>query len=406
MVNISYQQARERWDTLPESLREALSSETNTDFFWRIIDSEHLTKEKGGVIARLMGHVLLGFIHPGDLALEIKEATQLNQQTADSIANAVNDRIFEPLKDELGRIYEPPSSLENLRSIKIEEIKKPRETVIEKIFGEKAEPSIGLDKIPTPPPVTERKLPEIPMQKNIQFPPASAQSKTGGGPPPTIIHREESGAKPLQPATDFKLDIPLPKLSETKINKETQPLKPATLEIGGREEKSQAGSVGSPQAPRPPEPPRPPRVVHYTELKTPLQKPDAAKALGIIPPPSIPTPPKPSPTETKLHNAGREIVEITTPPRDQNKPSSPIIPPPIPTQNKTDNAKPTIGDLIKMATSPKSVDGPQPPRIPPIPPSIPPTNTKEGPPAINKTEQIIPPKPPTSPLPPTTPPKS
>ena len=68
MQKISRQQALNRWDTLPDNLREALFSEYNSETLWKICEGQHLSEDKIYIVATLAGDVILGFLHPEDFS--------------------------------------------------------------------------------------------------------------------------------------------------------------------------------------------------------------------------------------------------------------------------------------------------------------------------------------------------
>ena len=111
---ITTSQALERWDSLPDSLREALSSETNSDFLWRTCQSENVPADKIYEVATIAGYVMMGFLHPEDVALEIVERLVLDRKTASDIQDALNRRIFAPLQADLEKAYSPLSKSEIL----------------------------------------------------------------------------------------------------------------------------------------------------------------------------------------------------------------------------------------------------------------------------------------------------
>ena len=78
MLKISRQQLINRRDSLPDNLREALFSEYNSETLWKICEGQHLSEDKIYIIATLAGDVILGFLHPEDLALEIKKTLILS----------------------------------------------------------------------------------------------------------------------------------------------------------------------------------------------------------------------------------------------------------------------------------------------------------------------------------------
>ncbi len=373
MITISEEKVNERWDTLPFSLKQALTSEVNSDFVWKTCESEHIPNEKIYFVGRAISHVLLGFIHPGDLAQEIKELTDLNQQIATSIANAVNERVFKPLSADLEKIYEPPSALAPKPVIM--EIKpldatsafaKASADKQDKPFDatrgrppapsrveapapftpparriDEGESRIGISAPPAAPKTEGLKPFEVKTTETSPFskpigeikPPSPSQvlpSKIWEGkePPPAILH-EEPSSTPSKSAQGFKIETPTPKLSEMKLG--GLPTRPAVLEFEG----------AKPLMPPPPNP-KPEekvRIVHYTELRTNLPKTSTA-----------PPPPEP----------GREIKEIT-------RSSTPF----------------TASELPKLLTpthtepppAPKPFDSaqgkPPAPQVPPKPPIVP-----------------------------------
>src|SRR5579864_595179 len=113
MTYITKDEIRQRWDTLPESLREAIVSEITTDFIWKTCEEEHIPEPKINDVARVASYVLLGFIHPGDLTGELADTLQMNKQVATAIANPIIARIFDPLKTGIDEAYAPPSKLDS-----------------------------------------------------------------------------------------------------------------------------------------------------------------------------------------------------------------------------------------------------------------------------------------------------
>ncbi|MDP3014877.1 MAG: hypothetical protein Q8N28_00410 [bacterium] len=107
MLKISQQQALNRWDTLPDNLREALFSEYNSETLWKICENQHLSEDKIGVIATLAGDVILGFLHPDDLASEIRKDLNLIPELANLIASEIDRKIFASIRSEIEKVYSP-----------------------------------------------------------------------------------------------------------------------------------------------------------------------------------------------------------------------------------------------------------------------------------------------------------
>ena len=111
MIQITKQQIDARWDILPVNLREILYSPDYGKIIWDVCEANHLTNEKIGKIAGLCGYVIMGFIHPEDLAKEIKNATGIHSEIAETIAKEIDRKIFTPIGNEIDKIYAPAETL-------------------------------------------------------------------------------------------------------------------------------------------------------------------------------------------------------------------------------------------------------------------------------------------------------
>lgn len=296
MLYLTSEEIGERWDTVPKSLREEICSDVNADFIWKTCETEHLPEEKRYDVARAVGYVLLGFLHPGDLAEEFAEAVQTNKQTADTIANAINARIFVPVEEELNKVYEPPSKF--APPVPVEEIKPGESKWFSGAAARAGAAPPAVSRVePPPPPKTAGEGPvgrSIPLGEFARIGKVSplqvfggksaavsgvkpAEPSKGALPspvksaesPPMMLH-EEVPLKTAPEASSFKIEIPTPKLSEVKTEKEAAMPKPAIIDFG--------------KPPMPPSPKKqmedatrnvaqeqkPARIVHYTEFRTPL----------------------------------------------------------------------------------------------------------------------------------------
>ena len=232
MLKITQQQALKRWDTLPQNLREAIFSELNADILWRICKEQHLSEDKIYKIAALAGDVIMGFIHPEDLAREIKQELGINIEIANSVAIEINRKIFMPIKSEIDKVYAPAAPAEEIEVVDL------RQRVAEqKIESEN-------------PPITQASAKTI----EVKLP------ETGEA-EPIILHREEEtravwGAKKSLGGL-FKF------LGKEEKKEEIKPVA-AQVEIGGLTAEPLAVSkVESPKV----------KIVHYTDFRTPIEKP-------------------------------------------------------------------------------------------------------------------------------------
>ena len=222
MLKISNQQVNQRWDTLPDNLREVLFSEVNSDIVWKIGETKQLTEDKISKVATIAGDVVMGFLLPdlNRVSKEIQERTNIPEPLALEIAEELWQKIFSPLKADLEKVYRPVPETEVMP--------------------------------PSPPP------PKSTLAPALGFPTteAAAHPKPAPGQPdelesdqPFILHEEKPlftpDAPPEKPSVD--LEPPRPKKFFLKP-------KPVMVKIEEPEENEKA------------------RVVHYSNLRTPLDK--------------------------------------------------------------------------------------------------------------------------------------
>ncbi len=111
MFDVTQEQIGQRWDSLPDEIRELVFSDVAADFIDKTCQEEHLPKEKISDVSRVTGYVLYGFIHPEDLPKELANELQIDSRVATAIAQKINDRIFTPLGSLIDNLYAPISPL-------------------------------------------------------------------------------------------------------------------------------------------------------------------------------------------------------------------------------------------------------------------------------------------------------
>ncbi len=290
MIQITKQQIDARWDILPVNLREILYSPDYGKIIWDVCEANHLTNEKIGKIAGLCGYVIMGFIHPEDLAKEIKNATGIHSEIAETIAKEIDRKIFTPIGNEIDKIYAPA---ETLAEKKITEENAPAEISVNHVIDlrakpEEAEPIGPLPAMPRPENFTDEELVDLRTFEKSGGAKEEKESKpAGGSDAPVIIHKE----------AQFK---PVPTLKRSLggmfnfLKKEEIPPPPASLPVAARieiedkdrKEKFEPG-IAKTEDPKI-------RVVHYSQFQTPLAPPAPTSTPA---PTSIPTP-TPSPAST------------------------------------------------------------------------------------------------------------
>lgn len=214
MTTISKAQALQRWDTLPDNIREALCSETNSDFIWKTCKDEHVPDEKIYAIIRVAGYVLMGFVHPDDTSKEMQDATGIDARITDQIASAINTRIFAPLRKTIDNTYEPAVKL----------------WFASKIASGAAEPAMIIKEIPQSPATT----PSV-AQKSA---PATTNKNPEAQTPQPFILQENPSAGLNKKTSDFHIEISDDKLKGLSNAQRFAPIKLAVLELGENQEKS------------------------------------------------------------------------------------------------------------------------------------------------------------------------
>lgn len=333
----------QRWDAVPDTIKEEIISETNADFVWKVCEDEHLPENKKRGVARITSYVVLGFIHPGDLAREIADELSINQKIADAIAEAINTRIFIPLGNELNSVYEPPSKLEPLPvplPQPLEDVKKPGPVLSE---PPRFAPPPSPPKPPTPPPFgTTAGGPPAPFGSAMPRPATPPPFGAAGSKPPTPfapgttptgkiaeekepapkIIQEEVEFRPLRQPSGFGINIPMPKSLDANLEK--APVKPAVLEFSATnppQAQKQMPATGPGQ--------QTPRVVHYSEYRTPVDALAGSKQNQQTGPGQN--------AAAKPQTPGRDVQEITatpssipTPQRSYGSTARPPMPAPMP----------------------------------------------------------------------------
>ncbi|OGY99783.1 MAG: hypothetical protein A2945_02190 [Candidatus Liptonbacteria bacterium RIFCSPLOWO2_01_FULL_52_25] len=188
MPTITQEQARTRFTSLPPSLQNAIFSVQTADVIDSITQQNNVSDEKASGIAEAVGLVLLGFIHPEELAQEIASRTGIAPQAAQAIATSLNNRICGPLKTDIDKAYAP--------KLQAHEMPEPAPVA----FGDIKRPSAP----PTPPPP--------PVGGSSGPPPVPSPSKLSEGSPGG---QAKIPAMPVPPLPSSGATMPKPIASST-----------------------------------------------------------------------------------------------------------------------------------------------------------------------------------------------
>lgn len=105
MIKISREEFIKRYDALPENLRQAILSDESVDMLWTIGGAHHLSEDRIGKVAGVIGYIILGLVHLEDLVKEIVIEVGVDRRLAEEIAREIKLKILNPLIPQLQQLY-------------------------------------------------------------------------------------------------------------------------------------------------------------------------------------------------------------------------------------------------------------------------------------------------------------
>lgn len=295
------------------NLREALFSEYNSSVLWKICESQHLSEDKIYKIATLTGDAIMGFMHPEDLAQEIKNETGIVMEVANAVSRDINRKIFIPIRSDIDKVYSPVAALaeEDALAVSAEEKEEIKETAKGGFLSPKAvsvEDTVDLR--------TMKKLADDKQSVNDSQQPKIEKESEKPEVQPFIIHKEEGVDSVIGVKRSFGGLFGMFSGKEKK-----QETVKAKIEIGGeKEEKLKEKEIVSSQPKM--------KVVHYSDFKT---------TIGDIRPM----------IDDRRPATGDKREDLPVPPPP--KPAAPLFPTaaPVPPKPKTPLDIPEINPLIE-----------------------------------------------------------
>src|SRR3990167_4969060 len=100
-MNITVRQAQTIFRTLPPKLQDVIFSVQTSEIIAGTVQNAHLPLLKIPLVAESVGLVLLGFVHPEDLAKEIQEHAGIPQPAAVELGKAFATKLFAPIRTDL-----------------------------------------------------------------------------------------------------------------------------------------------------------------------------------------------------------------------------------------------------------------------------------------------------------------
>ena len=300
VANLSQEQINERYENLPDILKETLWSAATAKRIWQLGQFYHLSDEKISLVARITGQILMGFVLLEKMSSEIQEILGIDTRVAQAISKELHQRIFSSLQEEISKAYSPivvipeiklPAEPEVKPEIKTEKenAPKPLEIKSETVMGPAVLPKTPM--IPTSPIIS---APIIPTADAVSEKPSDKTLDK-----PFILHHETEAKSVGEkqrvsfPTTNWfqkstsaeKREKPWTPASPVKIELETFNQKP--------EEKKEPVTAKT-EAPKQ-------RIVHYreAEISTPFGKTETPPRRIEMPIPAAIKTEAPKPKEPK-----------------------------------------------------------------------------------------------------------
>lgn len=105
MQTVTNEQIYDRWESIPEVLREAFFSTENGEIVWKACEEVGLPEDVIDNVLIVLGNVLLGFTHVNDLAKELQSIPGMDPKAIDPIIFQIDRRVFAPVKGEILKLY-------------------------------------------------------------------------------------------------------------------------------------------------------------------------------------------------------------------------------------------------------------------------------------------------------------
>src|SRR3989344_7609039 len=102
----------ERVSELPDDLRKALFARSTSDIIQNIGKNAGLPIDKIGELADETGRVMLGITPPSDYVKNLASRLGAPQEKARAIAEEINQKIFQPVRESLKKIHGITKELE------------------------------------------------------------------------------------------------------------------------------------------------------------------------------------------------------------------------------------------------------------------------------------------------------
>lgn len=109
MKIFTHDEIRERFDKLPEPLRNAMFADINTNLMLELGKKHGLLIDQVGQLADETAYIILGLVHPKDFVARLSERIRIPHEKAIALATDVNAKVFDPIRAHLMRAHDFPA---------------------------------------------------------------------------------------------------------------------------------------------------------------------------------------------------------------------------------------------------------------------------------------------------------
>lgn len=281
MQIVTNEQIYDRWEKVPEALKEAFFSVDNGELVWKTCESAGLSGEVIDNVLIVMGNILLGFTHINDLAKELQSIPGMTPEAVDRIIFQIDTQIFDPVKVEILKLYaemtgageraEGTATSESIQGGVVEATQKEASLVARQEGGATAPAMIATEPgsvvMPVPAMGVQRESVEIRKvrieegQHETPSVPSEVHSQASSPEGPIMIHSEADlvpVAQKKRALSSFGGMFGFRREQEQKKEEPGVTAQVSMVEGLGRKPEDMAKTAQQPV-----------RVVHYTSAKTP-----------------------------------------------------------------------------------------------------------------------------------------
>ncbi len=208
-------EAQKRFEILPENLKKEMLADKNVQLISSICQDYKIPEEDVKKVALLVGEVFLGYIKPEEISSELNKYFGVELQKSNFVEIELKQKLFNPLKAELEKVYNPPKieEAEEIKEaapaiIKLEKeaapisaipaipLQKPSEIITEKKTETKTPSPFIIGSTPIKDIPVKTELATQPIKTNFETPTKKEIPVSEG---PFVIQTKTEAVKPLTP---------------------------------------------------------------------------------------------------------------------------------------------------------------------------------------------------------------